>query len=74
MRLDELKRSLEISYDFTFKKAFAAIDDWNYGWIDHANLRRFLRSVGYRATKKDLIGILRRYDMDGDAKISMKEF
>ncbi len=65
---------MESSYDFTFKKAFKAIDDWGYGWIDHANLKRFFKNLGYKPTKRDLIGILRRYDMDGDAKISFKEF
>lgn len=65
---------MESSYDFTFIKAFKVIDDWGYGWIDHANLNRFLKNLGYKPTKRDLIGILRRYDMDGDAKISFKEF
>lgn len=56
------------------KRAFQAIDDWNYGYIDHNNLKRFLRSTGVKASKQDLVGILRRFDMDGDAKISFKEF
>lgn len=30
--------------------------------------------MGYKASKQDLVGILRRFDMDGDAKISFKEF
>jgi len=29
-----MKRNLENSYDFTFKKAFSAIDDWTYGYLD----------------------------------------
>lgn len=37
-------------------------------------MKRFLRSTGHVATKSELIGILRRYDMDGDAKINFKEF
>lgn len=74
LKVDELKRSLESSYDFTFRKAFQAIDDWNYGYLDQSNLKKFLKSVGYVATKQELVGVLRRYDMDGDAKISMKEF
>jgi Ca2+-binding EF-hand superfamily protein len=57
-------------YDFSFQKAFRAIDDWNYGYIDKSNLKRFLRGMGYVATKPELIAILRRFDMDGDAKIS----
>ena len=72
--MDQQKRTLENQYDFTFKRAFQAIDDWNYGYIDHNNLKRFLRSMGVKATKADLVGILRRFDMDGDAKINFKEF
>ena len=34
LKLDQMKRDLESQYDFTFKKAFAAIDDWNYGFLD----------------------------------------
>lgn len=34
LKSDQLKRNLESSYDFTFKKAFTAIDDWTYGYLD----------------------------------------
>jgi len=30
--------------------------------------------MGHVATKQELIAILRRYDVDGDAKINFKEF
>jgi Ca2+-binding EF-hand superfamily protein len=69
-----MKKNLENSYDFTFRKAFSAIDDWNYQYIDKANLKRFLRSTGYVASQHELVSILRRFDMDGDAKINYKEF
>lgn len=65
---------MESSYDFTFKKAFNAIDDWTYGYLDQNNLKRFLRSAGHVASKHELVGILRRFDIDGDAKINFKEF
>ena len=74
LKADQLKRNLESSYDFTFKKAFNAIDDWTYGYLDQNNLKRFLRSAGHVATKHELVGILRRFDIDGDAKINFKEF
>ena len=69
-----MKRALENAYDFSVQKAFRAIDDWNYNYIDSSNLKRFLRSMGHLATKQELIGILRRFDMDGDAKINLAEF
>ena len=69
-----MKRALENSYDFSIQKAFRAIDDWTYNYIDSSNLKRFLRSMGHLATKQELIAILRRFDMDGDAKINLAEF
>jgi len=30
--------------------------------------------MGNKVTKQELIGILRRFDLDGDAKVSFKEF
>ena len=69
-----MKRELENQYDFTFKKAFNAIDDWNYGYIDSSNLKKFLRTMGVVTSKHELVCILRRYDMDGDAKINFKDF
>lgn len=62
------------AYDFTLQKAFRAIDDWSYGYIDQSNLKRFLRTAGFVASKQELVAILRRFDMDGDAKISFAEF
>jgi len=54
--------------------AFKAIDDWNYNYIDEQNLRRFLRNVGYLASKQELVSIIRRIDTDGDAKVNFEEF
>jgi len=74
LRADLMKRALENSYDYSVQKAFRAIDDWSYNYIDSSNLKRFLRSMGHIATKQELIAILRRFDMDGDAKINEAEF
>lgn len=74
LKADLMKRALENSYDFSIQKAFRAIDDWTYNYIDSSNLKRFLRSMGHLATKQEIVAILRRFDMDGDAKINMAEF
>jgi len=74
LKAENIKRSLESSYDFSIKAAFKAIDDWNYNYIDKANLKRFLRSMGHVATKQEIVAILRRFDLDGDAKINFEEF
>ena len=46
-----IKRTLESAYDFSYKKAFQVIDDWNYSYIDMQNLKRFLRNTGHIANK-----------------------
>jgi|TARA_B110000285_G_C15111605_1_gene611459 hypothetical protein len=74
LKAENIKRSLESSYDFSVRAAFKAIDDWNYNYIDKQNLKRFLRSMGHLASKQEIVAILRRFDLDGDAKINMKEF
>ena len=73
-KADKMKRNLENAYDYSAEKAFRAIDDWSYKWIDSSNLKRFLRSTGKLITRKELLAILRRFDVDGDAKINLEEF
>ena len=74
LKADLMKRELENAYDYSIKKAFQVIDDWNYNYIDSANLKRFLKSMGHIAPKPQIMAIIRRFDMDGDAKIDLSEF
>lgn len=74
MKAESLKRTLEQSYDFSVAVAFKAVDDWNYNYIDFKNLRRFLRNMGFLASKQELIAIIRRIDTDGDSKLKIDEF
>jgi hypothetical protein len=46
-----MKRELASAYDYTAKKAFYAVDDWNYGYLDASNLKRFLRKMGVVTSK-----------------------
>ncbi len=74
LKAENIKRSLESSSDFSVRAAFKAVDDWNYNSIDKQNLKRFLRSMGHLASKAEIVAILRRLDLDGDAKINLTEF
>ena len=74
LKVENLKRTLEASYDYSAQSAFKCVDDWNYGYIDSKNLKRFLRKVGYLASKDELVAIIRRFDLDGDAKVNYSEF
>ena len=51
IKSDIMKRALENAYDYTVQKAFHAIDDWTYNYIDSNNLKRFLRSTGHVANR-----------------------
>ena len=72
--MEEQKQSLESSKQFNYNLAFREIDDWNYGYIDKKNLKSFLRKHGYLANNKDVMCIIRRMDLDGDARINRDEF
>ena len=50
------------------------MDDWAYGYIDKTNLKSFLRKHGYRASTAEAIAIIRRMDLDADARLSKHEF
>lgn len=65
---------MESSKQFDYVKAFYSIDDWNYGFIDRKNLKSFLKKHGYLASNEDVIAIIRRMDLDADARLSMPEF
>ena len=65
---------LEMRYDHSVYGAFRTIDRYNDGYIDSFNLQVFLKNLGYYATSKDILAIIRRIDTDGDAKISYSEF
>ena len=54
--------------------AFNDIDDWGYGFIDHKNLKAFMRKFGKVYDEQDIMAIIRRLDLDGDAKINRDEF
>jgi Ca2+-binding EF-hand superfamily protein len=53
---------------------FREIDDWSYKYIDANNLKRFLIKTGVFPSNELLIAILRRFDLDADAKLNLKEF
>jgi EF-hand domain pair len=69
-----LKQEIAARYDFNVERLFKEVDDWNYKFIDHKNLKRFLNKMGVPTTETHLIAIIRRFDLDADAKLSLSEF
>lgn len=72
--VEELKQRLESCKEFDYEKAFYSIDDWAYGYVDRKNLKSFFRKHGQLTTNEDVIAIIRRMDLDGDARLSKQEF
>lgn len=50
------------------------IDDWKYGYIDRKNLKSFFRKHQHVATSNECVSIIRRLDLDADARLTFKEF
>lgn len=71
---EELKQEMDATKNFCVKKAFRAIDDWDYGFIDKKNLKSFLRKHNYIASTAECMAIIRRLDLDADARLSRQEF
>jgi Ca2+-binding EF-hand superfamily protein len=71
---EEMKQQLESNKCFDFQKAYYSIDDWNFGYIDRRNLKIFFKKHGYIASNDDVVAILRRMDLDADARLSKQEF
>jgi len=71
---EELKQRIDCTKTFDHNKAFLAVDDWSYNYIDKTNLKSFLRKHGYLASTSDCMAIIRRLDLDADARLSKQEF
>ena len=53
---------------------FSCIDDWNYKYVDVVNLKRFLIKCQVIPNNGLLVAIIRRMDLDADAKLNLREF
>ncbi len=65
---------MESNKQFDPNNAFNSIDDWNYGYIDRKNMKAFLKKHGYLAKTDEIMAIIRRMDLDGDARLGRAEF
>ena len=67
---EDLKQRLTSQKDFEWEKAFKAVDHWNYGFIDRKNLTTYLRQSGAKVSSSDILAIIRRLDLDCDARLT----
>lgn len=73
-QVEMLKQDLATSYDYNLDSCYKNLDDCNFGFIDTSNLKRFLVKCCIYASDALLIAIIRRMDLDADARLSKREF
>ena len=69
-----LKQDLASAYDYNLEALYHCVDDCNFNFIDTSNLKRFLVKCSIYPNDALLISIIRRMDLDADARLSIKEF
>lgn len=67
-------KDLERQPDYSIQAAFRTIDVHNEGNLNQHNLSDFFRSHGIYLVPNEIFAIIRRIDVDGDARINFKEF
>jgi hypothetical protein len=68
------KKTLERQADFSTVAAFTVVDQSRLGYLDFESLRKFLAKFKKDVKKSDVNAIIRRMDLDGDGKITFREF
>ena len=69
-----LKQELASRFDFQLGLLYTQIDDCNFKFIDTCALKRFLLKCGFLSPQRLLVSIIRRMDLDGDARLCAAEF
>lgn len=62
------------SYDFNVNSLWSVADDCNMGFVDSVSLNRFLHKCSHFVDKNIIEAVIRRWDLNADAKIQKKEF
>jgi Ca2+-binding EF-hand superfamily protein len=74
LKLEQLKQDIWKLEAFSVKRVFKAVDQLNNKFVDEQALRRYLKMVGHQPLKEELVAIMRRFDLDGDARLTFLEF
>jgi Ca2+-binding EF-hand superfamily protein len=69
-----LRQELATSQDYHLERLFAVVDDCLMTWIDTNSLKRFLVKCRMYPNQRILTAAVRRMDLNGNARISFKEF
>jgi hypothetical protein len=69
-----MKQELTNCYDFKIDALYGELDDCNFKFVDTCSLNRFLHKCGIVEKQARLIAIIRRLDLDADARLCYTEF
>ena len=69
-----LKRELYACPDYTVMASFKSVDRQNTGVITSVNLGEFFRIHNHFASETELLAVIRRLDLDGDAAVNYSEW
>ena len=72
--LEILKQKLALCYDFDANALYSAIDDCNIKFIDAQSIKRFLAKCKLYPCEGTILSLIRRLDLDSDARLNKKEF
>jgi len=72
--IENEKNYLARQHDFNLIDAFKIFDTWGYGYLSHCDIKSGLNSIGIFPTSEELDLWVKRYDTNGDHRITANEF
>ena len=73
-QIESWKQQLAIHPDYNLARFFEEIDSRGTNYVDCVNLKTFLIRCSYLPNDNLLLAIVRRLDLDGDARLNYREF
>jgi len=71
---ESLRQQIERRPTFSVLEAFQSVDRDRNGYITYEEFQGILLDYGIYATRKDVEGLMERYDKDKDGRVSYSEF
>jgi hypothetical protein len=72
--IESAKEDLSLQADFCLEKVYTWFDINENGVIDKVEFAKGLANIGLKMGAADVNAFYRRFDIDGDAKLSFQEF
>ena len=73
-KTEPFKQELRVAKDFSEDSCIACLDSWGYGFVDPKNIKLFFKQNHSKISDEDVMALVRRFDIDGDMKMTHDEF